>query len=152
MPMFAVLCVEELRIALPLHCIERVLRAVEPTPLPRAPVIVLGMVNVHGTIVPVVDLRARFRMPAHEIDPSDRFVLARTARGVLAIVADAVDDILDCAEADRVDADSIAPGLEHVEGVLRRPDGLLLIHDIERFLSLDESCALDNALAAFAET
>jgi purine-binding chemotaxis protein CheW len=45
-------------------------------------------------------------------------------------------------------ADRVAPGVEHVEGVARLPEGLVVIHDLERFLSLDEGARLDTALRA----
>lgn len=58
--------------ALPLTAVERVIRAIEITPLPKAPLIVRGIVNVEGRIVPVVSVRKRFRLPNREIEPRDR--------------------------------------------------------------------------------
>src|SRR5277367_233894 len=62
---------EEQRYALRLSAVEQVVRAVEITPLPKAPEIIRGVVNVHGRVVPVYHIRARFRLPEREIDLSD---------------------------------------------------------------------------------
>lgn len=54
---------DERRYALPLSVVERVIRAVEVTPLPKAPPIVLGAIDVQGRVVPVLNVRRRFLMP-----------------------------------------------------------------------------------------
>jgi purine-binding chemotaxis protein CheW len=51
------------RYGLPLSSVERAARIVEITPLPNAPEIVLGVINVQGRLMPVVNLRHRFRLP-----------------------------------------------------------------------------------------
>lgn len=136
----------EQRYALRLGSVERVVRAVEITPLPQAPEIVLGVINMQGRVVPVVSVRKRFGLAEREIELSDQFIIARTARRAVALVVDAVHDVVSCAEAQRVAAERILPGLEHVEGVLKLPDGMILLHDPDRFLSLDEEQALGAAM------
>lgn len=54
------------RYALSLAQVERVIRAVEITPLPQAPEIITGVINVRGRVIPVVDIRKRFRLPVRE--------------------------------------------------------------------------------------
>ncbi len=54
--------------------------------------------------------------------------------------------VIDLPSSGMVGAAQIVPGLEHIRGVVQLPDGLVLIHDLERFLSLDEERALDEAL------
>jgi len=132
--------------ALYLSVVEKVVRAAEITPLPKAPEVVLGVINWMGRVVPVVDLRARFRFPSREIDLADRLIFARTAKRLVALLADAVDGVLSSAGEDVVAPDRIVPGLEYVEGVVKIADGLVLIHDLDKFLSLDEETMLDNAL------
>lgn len=145
---YVVLCFDALRIALPLSGVERVIHAVYVTPLPGAPAIVSGVVNVQGRVIPVVNMRRRFRLPAREMALTDRLVIAHTAQRAVALVADSVSGVLEHAEPDCVDAETILPGLEYVDGVVKLDDGLILIHDLDRFLSLDEADALDRAMAA----
>jgi hypothetical protein len=63
--------------ALPLSSVERVVPAVEITPLPKAPEFVLGVINVHGQVIPVMDIRQRLRLPTRPVGLEDRFILAR---------------------------------------------------------------------------
>ena len=146
-PQLVVFTLDEQRYGLRLATVERVVRAVEVTPLPNAPEIVLGMINVQGRIIPVVNVRKRFRRPEREIGLSDQFIIARTLRRTVALVVDAVSDVVPCPEAQVVAAEKILPGLEHFDGVLKIPDGMIFVHDLDRFLSLDEERALTAALA-----
>lgn len=148
---YAVLCFDELRVALPLPFVERVVRAVYLTPLPDAPEIILGVINVEGRIVPVVNMRRRFLLPQREIALTDRLVIAHTGQRSVALVADAVSGIAEYAEPDIVSADAILPGLEYIDGVVKLSDGLVLIHNLDRFLSLEDVESLDRAMATSGE-
>jgi purine-binding chemotaxis protein CheW len=137
---------DERRYALPLAVVERVVRAVDVTPVPKAPPIVLGAIDVHGRVLPVLDIRRRFRMHEREIDPADWFLLAHTARRTVVLVVDESEGVVVRPQAEIVRSAQIVPGLEAFPGVLRLDDGLVLIHDLETFLSLDEEGALDEAM------
>ena len=143
---YVVFILDEQRYALYLSAIERVVSMVEVTPLPKAPEIVLGVINVQGRVLPVVNIRKRFRLPERDIDLSDRMIIARTARRPVALVVDAVSGVVERSEHDVRVAEQILPGMEYIEGVLVLEDGLILIHDLETFLSLDEEKALDEAI------
>ncbi|MHB9072277.1 MAG: chemotaxis protein CheW [Desulfobaccales bacterium] len=132
--------------AVSLAVVERIVHVAEVTPLPKAPEIVLGVINFSGRIIPVVDMRKRFRLPAKEVGLYDHLVIARTSKREIAFIADDVAGVLEYREAEVTAADLIVPGLEYLEGVLKLGDGLVLIHDLERFLSLDEERALDEAM------
>ena len=137
---------DERRYALPLAAVERVVRAVAVTPLPGAPAIVLGGINVHGRVLPVLNVRGRFLMPDRDIGPADWFLLAHTARHTVVLVVDESEGVVERPRADIVDSAQVGPGLEHFPGVARLDEGLALIHDLDRFLSLDEARTLDEAL------
>lgn len=143
---YAVLYFDELRVALPLSFVERVVRAVYLTPLPDAPEIVLGVINLEGCVIPAVNMRRRFRLPEREIALTDRLVIAHTAQRSVALVADTVGGISEYTELDIVDAETILPDLEYIEGVVKLGDGLVLIHNLDRFLSLDEAASIDRAM------
>lgn len=137
---------DEQRYALPLSAVERVVRAVEVTALPRAPEIVSGVINVRGSVIPVVNVRRRFGLPEREPALSDQLIIGRTSRRSVALVVDAVAGVLEYSEKQAVPAEAIAPGLEYVTGVVKLSNGMVLIHDLDRFLSLDEERALDEAM------
>jgi purine-binding chemotaxis protein CheW len=144
--LLVVFTLDGFRYGLRLSAVESVFRAVEITPLPDAPGIVLGIVNVQGRIVTVVDVRGRFRLPRREIDPGDMLVVARTARRPVALPVDEVTGVIMRTEEETVPASELVPGTRHVEGVVLMEDGLVLIHDLDAFLSLEEEEALEKAL------
>lgn len=137
---------DQRRFALPLTVVERVVRAVEVTPLPKAPAIVLGAINVQGRVLPVLNVRRRFLMPDREIDSADWFLLAHTARHTVVLVVDESEGVVARPQVDITLSTQIIPGLDQFPGVVRLDDGLVLIHDLERFLSLSEARALDQAM------
>lgn len=135
------------RYALDLRAIDRVVRAVAVTALPGAPSSVAGVIDVQGEVIPLYDLRQRFGLPDRPLRLSDQMVVARTARRRVALWVDEVSDIATCPASDVLAAEALVPGVTYVQGVVRLPDGLVLIHDLDRFLSQDEANALDAALA-----
>lgn len=137
---------DEQRYALHLSAVERIVRVVEVTPLPKAPEIVLGVVNVQGQITPVINIRKRFCLPEREMNLSDQLIIARTSRRTVALVADAVSGVIERSEQEVIAAEKVLPGIEYVEGVVKLEDGMILIHDLNKFLSLEEEQALDNAM------
>jgi purine-binding chemotaxis protein CheW len=151
MKSYAILKLDDMRIALPLQCVERVVRAVHLTALPAAPDIVLGVINMAGRVIPAVNMRWRFRLPERDISLSDLLVIARTNHRMIALVVDEVSGVFEYAEPDIVNADIILPGLEYIDGVMKLGDGLILIHNLDRFLSLDEATTLDHAMVMSEE-
>jgi len=134
------------RYALPLASIERVVRAAEYTPLPQAPSAVLGAIDVAGNILPVFNLRNRFQLPERPLALSDQFIIARTPRRHVVLAVDAALGVIDEPAQGAIDSARLAPGMPHIRGVLSLPDGLVLIQDLERFLSADETHVLDAAI------
>ena len=132
--------------ALHLRNVERVVRAAEVTPLPRSPDIVLGVINAQGSILPVVNVRRRFRLMEREMEPTDRLIIAKTSLRRVALLVDSVTGVIERAEDDVVPADAIVPRTEYIEGVTKLDENIILIHDLDSFLSLDEERVLDNAL------
>ena len=135
------------RYALHLAAVDRVVRMVRITPISTAPEILLGVVNRGGVVIPVMDVRRRFNLPEREISLSDRLIFARTKRRLVALVADTVSGVIECLEHSLISAERILPELAHIEGVIKLADGLILIHNLDKFLSIEEEAAVDMALA-----
>lgn len=143
---YIVFMLNDQRHALHLSAVDRVVRMVHITPLSGAPDIVLGVVNLRGRIVPVINVRQRFNLPQREITLNDRLIFAHTKQRTVALAADAVTDVVESPEENQVPAESILPKLKYMEGVIKFKDGLILIHDLDKFLSLEEENSLDLAL------
>jgi len=141
-----VFTLEGQRYALPLVCVQRSLRVVAIVPVPGAPSIMLGIVNLGGMIVPAIDLRILFGHPPRSVLLSDHLVVASTTERVVALLVDAVEGVMEISSEDYVPAHDIVPGATSVEGVMKLPEGLVLIHDLERLLSLEEKAAVDRAV------
>ena len=135
------------RYALPLAIVERIVRAAEVTPLPKAPTIVLGVIDLEGRVLPVLNIRRRFQLPEREISPADQFLIAATESNTVVLVVDEAQGVIERSPTEIVEAAQIAPGLEQIQGVTKLDDGLALIHDLEKFLSLDEARSLDEAMS-----
>jgi purine-binding chemotaxis protein CheW len=137
---------DDQRYGLPLVLVERIVRAAELTLLPKAPAIVLGAIDVAGRVLPVLNVRRRFRLPERDLGPAHQFLIAQTSRRIVVLAIDEASGVLDVPVVDIVDAAEIVPGLKHLSGVVKLRDGLVLIHDLEKFLSLDEERVLDQAM------
>ena len=138
---------EEQRYALPLSQVERVIRALEITPLPKAPEIVMGVINIRGKIIPVVNVRRRFHLPERRISLGDQIIITHTSRRQVALMVDEVNGVIEIPESSVIDSRTILPHMEYVEGVAKLKNGMLLIHNLDRFLSLEEESSLTKALA-----
>lgn len=134
------------RYAIPLASVERVFPIVEITPIPKAPEIVLGVVNIQGRVVPVVDIRSRFRLPVRGTEIYDHMIVASTGKRDVAFMVDEATGVLEIPESEITALRDLLPGTDYVEGVVRFPDGMILIHDMETFLSLEEEKLLDRAM------
>ncbi|MEI9895029.1 MAG: chemotaxis protein CheW [Chthoniobacter sp.] len=138
--------IEKQRYGLLLSVVERIVRAAEVTVLPKAPAMVIGVLDVEGRVLPVLNIRQRLGLPEHQITPAEQFVIARTSRREIVFVVDEALGVIDLPPSGMVNATQIIPGLEQIRGVVQLPDGLVLIHDLEKFLSWEEERALDEAL------
>jgi purine-binding chemotaxis protein CheW len=134
------------RYALALDAVERIVRAVQVTQVPTALPVLIGVVDVQGCVLPVLSLRRRFGLPERLIDPKDHFLIARSAGRAVVLVIDGAEGVLESAAAAEVNRASIAPQLQYVRGVIRLPDGLVVIHDLDALLSSEEQGALDEAM------
>jgi purine-binding chemotaxis protein CheW len=123
--------------------VRQVVRAVAIAPLPQAPSIVEGVINLRGALVPVLDIRARFELPAKPLSIADQLIVATAGRRRVAL---RVDGPLDVISVDPALIEDPAPMVGHaglIAGVAKLPDGLVLIHKLRVFLSAAEGQALD---------
>jgi purine-binding chemotaxis protein CheW len=137
------------RIGLPLECVRRAIPSAEPLPLPGAGAVVLGVLNLGGTVIAVLDLCYRLGLPQRPIEPSQQIVVLELPGFLCGVVVDRINGVVeraaDIAMPDELDA---AP---FVKGVVRLDDGLCLIVDPARFLFPGETQALAAALAGGAD-
>jgi purine-binding chemotaxis protein CheW len=143
---FVVFRLDEQRYAMSLAAVARVVPAMEITVLPNAPPLVLGIIDIEGQVLPVFNLRRRLQLLERALRPADQLVIARTSRQTVALIVDEAQMVLAVSPVEIAAVREIAPKVEPVVGVIKLPDGLVLIHDLEKFLSWDEAETLDKAL------
>jgi purine-binding chemotaxis protein CheW len=119
--------------------VQEVIRHQEMTPVPLAPPVVRGLINLRGQIVTALDLRTRLGLTPRGSDELPMNVVVRTADGAVSLLVDEIDDVVE-ARSDQYErapetARSKVDGL--VTGVYKLPKHLLLILDVERTVSLD---------------
>ncbi len=134
------------RYALPLTVVERILPMVAVSPLPQAPDIALGLLNLHGQAIPVLDIRRRFGLPVRDYGITGRLLVARTSRRAMALPVDEVSGVQEVAVEAVTPPAAVLPRIGHVAGIVALADGLVFIHDLDAFLSLDEEEGLSRAL------
>jgi purine-binding chemotaxis protein CheW len=145
-----VFTVAESRCAVPLATVLEVARAVAITPLPTAPTIVEGVIDVRGVVVPVVDVRSRLGLPAVANHPDQRLLVVWAGERLVALRVDEVEWVASVRSSNLAEPERIAHGIGWLAGVARLRDGLVLFHDLDTFFRQGEAEALDAALAARA--
>jgi purine-binding chemotaxis protein CheW len=139
------------RFALMCDRVLEILPATAIQALPDAPATIEGIVNVRGSIVPVLDIRRRFARAPCALHHDQHFILANTCLGAVAIRVDRALDVVTVPRS-TIHPGSGASGTDQVAGVAVTADGLLVIQDLDRFLALDEAVEVDAALAAAANS
>ncbi|HLX23733.1 MAG TPA: chemotaxis protein CheW [Usitatibacter sp.] len=116
------------------------------TAIPSAPDFLKGVVNLRGTIVPVIDMRIKFRLPEPRYDSFTVVVILRLASRVIGIVVDAVSDVVRLAPIDVKDPPKLGSVVDssYLTGVATLNDRMVLLLDIEKFLSTGELDLLDG--------
>ncbi|MDQ7782138.1 MAG: chemotaxis protein CheW [Desulfomonilaceae bacterium] len=142
---------DELRFAVTLSQVERIVRAVEITPLPDAPKTVHGIINVEGRIVPVVNTRKRLGISEREIELDDLFVIVNGDGRSLALVADEVLPVLEIPDKLLVPSDDVLPGKRFVQGIADTDNGMIMILDIDKALTYEEHGDLQRIVGALSE-
>jgi purine-binding chemotaxis protein CheW len=132
-----------------LRVVVRVARMVEIIPLPHAPEVVLGLINVQGQIMPVVSVRKACGLPERPTRLNDRLIILRLPARMVVLVVDEVIGVVDRIEQEVVTAQQLFPGVDSVEGVVKYNDEMVLIQNIERFLQREEERKLGEAMKDF---
>ncbi len=137
------------RFAVPLASVRRAVLSARPVPLPGASGIVLGVLDVGGATVTVLDFALRATGRPTVITPDQQFLIVDMDGDLCALVVDAVvgpgTAVPDSAWPDAAGAAA------WIDGVVRLPDGLCLVVDPARFLFEHERAQLTQALGAAGE-
>ncbi len=128
--------------------VQEVLRVSEIAPVPGAPSYVLGIINLRGNVVTVVDTRKRFGLMLKEIDDSTRIVIIEVNSNVIGMLVDSVADVVDLRKSEIESAPNVGTdeSSKYIQGVASRESELLIVVDLNKFLSDEEWGDMANAV------
>jgi purine-binding chemotaxis protein CheW len=120
------------------------IRGWEPTTvIPNAPDYIKGVINLRGTIVPIMDLRSRFNLERVEYSPVTVVIILKveTERGerVMGIVVDAVSDVHSISDSDTRNSPDLIEDLntEFIRSLVSVDDSMIILLDVQRLLTID---------------
>ena len=126
--------------------IKEIIRLQKLANLPKSPAFVEGVLNLRGTVIPVIDLRKRFDIPAAPQGRDTRLLIVSMGRQILGLVVDEVTEVLSVPVKDIKPAPQVAKGVgaEYLVGVCLVKDSLIMLLNLDRILSDRESDELDR--------
>ncbi|EAQ31868.1 MULTISPECIES: chemotaxis protein CheW [Idiomarina] len=120
--------------------VQEVLRYSEIAPVPGAPDYVLGIINLRGNVVTVIDTRLRFGLPENEITDNTRIVIIESDKQVIGILVDSVAEVvyLKKSEIDSAPNVGTEESARFIQGVSNRDGELLILVDLDKMLTDEE--------------
>lgn len=118
--------------------------------LPQAPAHMLGVVNLRGIFVPVMDLRARFGLDAAALGDNTVIIVLNVAEHLLGVVVDAVSDVIDIdrTEVKPVPNMGAVVDTRYLKGLVTHAEHMVRLLDVERLVRLQDLEQLGAAAAA----
>ncbi len=126
--------------AVPISEVREIIPIQDVTQMPDYPAYVKGIINVRGTIIPLIDIRVRFHKPDKAYDERTSVVVALINELLIGLIVDAVDEVLDIDKNDispspRMNADTTS---KYVTGVGKVENKIILILDTNKLLNDEE--------------
>ncbi|MGL4269770.1 MAG: chemotaxis protein CheW [Plesiomonas sp.] len=120
--------------------VREVLRYSEIAPVPGAPSYVLGIINLRGNVVTVIDTRSRFGLYPSDVTDNTRIVIIETEQQVIGILVDSVAEVvyLRASEIDKTPNVGTDESSRFIQGVSNRDGELLILVDLNKLLTNDE--------------
>ena len=120
--------------------VQEVLKLPEIAPVPGSPDYVIGIINLRGNVVTVVDTRSRFGLPAREPDDATRIVIIEANRQVVGMLVDSVAEVVELNAVHIETAPTVGndESSKYIQGVYSREDKLVILVDLNKFLSEEE--------------
>lgn len=120
--------------------VQEVLRYTEIAPVPGAPPYVLGIINLRGNVVTVIDTRSRFALSNAETTDQTRIVIIEAENQVVGILVDAVAEVVYLRQSEIETTPNVGndESAKFIQGVCHKNDELLILVDLEKLMSDEE--------------
>ncbi len=125
--------------------VQEVLRIPDIAPVPGSPDYVIGIINLRGNVVTVIDTRHRFGLPSKERDDSSRIVVIETESQIIGILVDSVAEVVEMANSQIESTPNVGndDSSKYIQGVTSREGELLILVDLNKLLSVEELADVD---------
>ena len=126
--------------------IKEIIRLQKMANLPKSPAFIEGVLNLRGTVIPVVDLRKRFDLAVTGHDRDTRLLIVTVERQLLGLVVDEVTEVISVAVKDIKPPPQVSSGVlaEYLVGVCLLDNSLIMLLNLDRILSGYESEELEH--------
>src|SRR4030067_494023 len=142
---FAVFSIGTVEFALDIMRIKEIVKPLKITVIPKAPRFIEGVINLRGSIIPIVDLRKRFGLKIPETPlPTERIIIARLNGKIIGLIVDLVSDVISMGKGDICPPPEIVKGgsAQFIKGLGKIGSRLLLLMDLDRILTVSEKISL----------
>jgi purine-binding chemotaxis protein CheW len=126
--------------------VQEVLREIEVAPVPGAPHYVIGIINLRGNVVSVIDARSRFGLASIERTVMSRIIVIEAHKQIIGILVDSVAEVVDV----KLDEIETAPNVgneessRYIDGIVSSDDKLLILVNLDKLLSEAEWGSISN--------
>ncbi|MEH6625216.1 MAG: chemotaxis protein CheW [Motiliproteus sp.] len=120
--------------------VQEVLRYTEIAPVPGAPSYVLGIINLRGNVVTVIDTRQRFGLRTADATDNTRIVIIEVDKQVLGILVDAVSEVVYLNQSEIESAPNVGTdeSAKFIQGVCHKDDRLLILVELDKMMTEEE--------------
>ena len=126
--------------------VQEVLRYTEIAPVPGASTHVLGIINLRGNVVTVIDTRVRFGLPRGEVNDNTRIVVIEANTHVIGILVDSVAEVVYLRQSEIDSSPNVGndESARYIQGVCYKDGELLILIELDKLLTEDEWSELDG--------
>ena len=120
--------------------VREILRINQNFPVPGAPDYVLGITNIRGNVITILDARIRFNLPKVEYTDNARMIVVESGNDTVAVVVDSVSDVIDVTKSS-IDVNlkiNMSGDSRYINGVVTRAHGLIIILNVEKFIAEEQ--------------
>jgi purine-binding chemotaxis protein CheW len=126
--------------------VQEVLRYTEIAPVPGAPAYVLGIINLRGNVVTVIDTRQRFGLASSDVSDNTRIVIIEADKQVVGILVDSVAEVVYLRQSEVETAPNVGndESAKFIQGVCNKNGELLILVELDKMMSEEEWSDLEN--------
>jgi purine-binding chemotaxis protein CheW len=135
-----VFSIDHHKFAIDIDSVERIIRAVEVTPVPDTPNLMTGVVNIEGTVIPVLNLRRRLGFPDRDLLLDDMIVVMRRNGALVAGTVDNVEPVMKAPEEACAAGERQTLQKDFTKNILVINDEIIVLLDVEGSLIPEDQC------------